>query len=151
MTVERPKFLEHTLGGHADGIYELAEEWHVDFFWWRITIFPGFTTDGASVPVLLRCWAGHPFDWPRLAAALAHDWLYASHVVPRWVADLIFLVILLLVGYPVWRSVTDWWAVSRFGAPAYNNHGPEDQRFARAYGQLNYNPTNPKERKKQNE
>lgn len=149
MTTTRPKFIDHVLGGRVAGVIsELAEDWSIRIFFLRITIRAGFMTDGASVPILLQRWAGHPFDWPRLAAALPHDWLYASHAVPRWIADLIFLVILICVGYPVWRSIADWWAVSRFGESAYHNHGSDDQAFARTHGSLQFT-LKPKERTNQ--
>lgn len=139
MTLERPKFVEHVLGGRvAGGVSELAEDWSLEMFFLRITIRAGFLTDGASVPALLQRWAGHPFDWPRIVAALVHDWLYASHMLPRWIADLMFLAILIYVGYPFWRSLADWWAVSRFGESAYYHHGTDDQAFARAHGSIRF-------------
>ena len=139
MTVSRPKFSEMTLGGRVTGgVTTLAEDWSIEALGLRITILAGFPTDGASVPILLRRWAGHPFDWPRLAAALPHDWLYASHAVPRWVADLIFLALLICVKYPFWSALADWWAVSRFGENAYYHHGIEDQAFAREHGSIGF-------------
>ncbi len=145
-----PKFREHTLGGrHASGICELTEDWSVSLLCVRFTIRAGFLTDGASVPILLRRWAGHPFDWPRLAAAMVHDWLYAAHLLPKWLADLIFLALLVRVGYPIGRSVADWWAVVHFGGPAWRSHGHADQAFARAHGSISF--FNPKRKKKTNE
>ena len=137
MTVARPKFIEHTLGGRvAGGIRELAEDWTVTVLCARFTVRAGFLTDGASIPAQLRRWAGHPFDWPRIAAALVHDWLYAAHLLPKWLADLVFLVLLVRVGYPIGRSVADWWAVVHFGGPAWRSHGPADQAFARSHGSI---------------
>jgi len=124
------------MAGKADQVTILAEDWSISLWIIRFTIRAGFVTDGASVPVLLQRWAGHPFDWPRIAAAIAHDWLYASHAVPKWLADLIFLALLIKVGYPIWRSIADWWAVSRFGGPAWRNHGKRDQQIARSHGSM---------------
>ncbi len=145
----RPRFIEHTLGGrHAGGICELAEDWSVSLLCVRFLIRAGFVTDGASVPVLLQRWAGHPFDWPRIVAAIVHDWLYASHILPKWLADLVFLVLLLRVGYPVGRSIADWWAVVHFGGPAWRSHSPADQVFARAHGSISFLLFTPKNQKK---
>ena len=136
---QHPRFAEHTLGGrHAGGIYELAEDWSVSLLCVRFVIRAGFLTDGASVPVLLQRWAGHPFDWPRIVAAIVHDWLYASHLLPKWLSDLVFLLLLLRVGYPIGRSFADWWAVVHFGGPAWRSHGPADQAFARAHGSISF-------------
>ena len=132
-----PKFRDHALGGRSAGcIRELAQDFTICVWPFRIVIRAGFLTDGASVPVLLQRWAGHPFDWPRIVAAIVHDWLYAAHLLPKWLADLVFLVLLLRVGYPIGRSVADWWAVVHFGGPAWRSHGPADQAFARAHGSI---------------
>ena len=135
--IQCPRFIEHVLGGRNAGVIcELAEDWSISLLFVRFTIRAGFMTDGASVPVLLRRWAGHPFDFPRIAAALVHDWLYASHALPRWLSDLVFLILLIHVGYPVCRSIADWWAVVHFGGSAWRSHGPTDQTMTRPLGSL---------------
>ena len=150
--IQRPRFIEHTLGCRQTGyICELAEDWSVSLLCVRFVIRAGFVTDGASVPVLLQRWAGHPFDWPRIAAAIVHDWLYAAKLLPKWLADLVFLLLLVRVGYPIGRALADWWAVVHFGGPAWRSHGPADQAFARAHGSISFCHSTPKERIKPNE
>lgn len=122
---------------HTSGqVTTLASDWSISLLCVRFSIRAGFVTDGASVPVLIRRWAGHPFDWPRIAAAIVHDWLYAAHLLPKWLADLVFLALLIRVGHPIGRSIADWWAVVHFGGPAWRSHGPADQAFARAHGSM---------------
>ena len=136
---------------HTSGqVTTLASDWSISLLCVRFSIRAGFVTDGASVPVLLQRWAGHPFDWPRIAAAIVHDWLYASHLLPKWLSDLVFLTLLLRVGYPIGRSFADWWAVVHFGGPAWRSHGPADRAFARAHGSISL-CLKPKKKGKTNE
>lgn len=121
----------------ADGVNRcLASDYDVSVWVFHIHIRAGFITDGASIPELLQRWAGKPFDFPRIIAALVHDWLYAAHVTSRWFADLIFLALMIKSGCPKWRSVCDWWAVRKFGGIAWRGHGEQDEIFAREFGLL---------------
>lgn len=124
-----------------DSRYRLvAEDWSISIGPIRVLIRSGFVTDGASVPALLQRVAGRPFDVPRVAAALVHDWLYSSHVTSRLFADLLFLALLIKVGYPIFRSLADLWAVRRFGRSAWDSHNDQIQLdFARACGCITYN------------
>jgi len=58
----------------------------------RITVLPGWATDGASVPAALRWWAP-PFAGPYTAAAILHDALYRAQPpgIDRATADRILL------------------------------------------------------------
>ena len=72
----------------------LVADWSVSGFLpdgrvFRIRVRNGFVYDGASIPRLLWRLCGHPLEAPRIAAALAHDWLYSSHVCDRETADAI--------------------------------------------------------------
>lgn len=55
----------------------------------RFEIEKGFDTDFASIPRGL--WNLFPPDGPYAPAAFIHDWLYWYQVVPREVADAVFL------------------------------------------------------------
>ena len=71
-----------------------------------ISIRSGFRTDGASIPVPLRRFIGNPFDTVRLIAAVLHDALYLSHLLPRIVADFIYYLALRARGKEAWQEKT---------------------------------------------
>ena len=132
---QRPRFIEHTLGGrHAGGICELAEDWSVSLLCVRFVIRAGFVTDGASVPRMAWFLAGHPMESPRVLAALAHDWLYAAHVCTREEADAVYREILLRYR-AAWRVWVEHKALRIFGEAAWQK--PQNEiDFARAHGAL---------------
>ena len=55
----------------------------------RITITRGYSTDGASIPKPAWSIIGHPWQ-AYLPAAIPHDILYNSELLPRFAADLCF-------------------------------------------------------------
>jgi len=62
----------------------------------RILIRQGFVSDGASIPAAARGALGlDPFHPAILRAALVHDALYRSQLVPRRTADKIFLALMI--------------------------------------------------------
>jgi hypothetical protein len=66
-----------------------------------ITVPTGFETDFASVPRLF--WRLIP-PWGRYsAAAVVHDYLYATASVTRYEADRIFLDLMKRLGVPLWK------------------------------------------------
>ena len=88
---------------------KLLDQYTVRLWPFAITINAGFEFDGASIPALAQPLVGGPYDPRRLPAATVHDWLYASHRLPRWLADLLFLYILLMTGLlEFWRCLVDW-------------------------------------------
>ena len=117
------------------GLAILEEDYTVRVWPVTVSISAGFAYDGASIPALAQPFVGGPFDPRRLPAATVHDWLYASHRLPRWIADMVFLVLLLFTGLlPIWRCIVDWWAVARYGRAAWDSHGPEEQTIRRRQG-----------------
>ncbi len=82
------------------------------------TVPAGFQTDLASVPRLpVFFWlAGGTSN----AAAVVHDYLYSTHLVPRDVADAVLREASAVTGVPAWRR---WlmWAGVRIGGSAYWN------------------------------
>lgn len=127
------------LKARADGLYEVAEKWSVtaDVGGGRLVtvqIGEGFTTDGASIPRALWRLCGHPFETPRVVAALAHDWLYASHATDRKTADMVFRALCVLVGVGKVRAAVEYRALRLFGWAAWRSHGAEDNAAARELG-----------------
>lgn len=119
------------------GLAILDEDYTVSLWPATVTISAGFEFDGASIPALAQPLVGGPYDPRRLPAATVHDWLYASHALPRWIADIAFLVILLYTDLlPVWRCLVDWWAVARFGRAAWDSHGRDEQAVRRRQGTI---------------
>lgn len=112
----------------------LAEDYTVRVWWLEITVYRGFWFDGASIPGVLQSVVGGPWDVLTLAAALVHDWLYASHAMWRWLADLIFYVLMRRGGVSRRKALAFWWAVSRFGADAWYSHDAAANISARALG-----------------
>lgn len=102
----------------------------------RVSINPGFIFDGASIPRFLWRVCGHPMEAPRVAAALAHDWLYAAHVCDRATADAIYRAICKAVGMGFIRRDTEYYALRLCGSAAWYSHDIVDTLFARSHGQL---------------
>lgn len=74
----------------------------------------GFQTDLASVPRLpvIYLLAGDTSS----AAAVVHDWLYSSHIVPRDMADAVLREASAVTGVPWWRRTLMYWGVRVGGA-----------------------------------
>jgi hypothetical protein len=88
-----------------------------------IWIKAGFKFDGASIPRALWRLCGHPLEAPRIAAALAHDWLYRAQVTDREIADDIFNILCKRVGMACWRTGPEYYALRLFGWAAWRaNH-----------------------------
>ena len=128
-------------GDAKTGRHVVAVSWHVegvldDLRHFEIDVRVGFKFDGCSVPRALWRLCGHPMEVPRVAAALAHDWLYAAHVCDRATADMIFREICRMVGLSALRYNTEYWTLRVAGGAAWKSHGAADQEFARAHGAL---------------
>lgn len=101
-----------------------------------IRVSAGFEFDGCSVPRSLWWLCGNPMEVPRVAAALAHDFLYAAHVCDRKTADAIYAAICIAVAMNACRTWVEHKALRLCGAAAWKSHGVADQEFARAHGAL---------------
>ena len=92
-----------------------------------ISIRGGFRTDGASIPVPLRRFIGNPFDHVRLIAAVLHDALYLSHLLPRIVADFIYYLALRQCSHmPRAYAFAEYLALRAGGKAAWNEKTPSD-------------------------
>ena len=123
-----------------NGLYEVASAWQVRIRYRHeeavLTILPGFTFDGASIPRVLWRLCGTPMDAPRVVAALAHDWLYAAHKTTREAADFVYYDLMRAVGIPRWKCLLELTALRWCGGKAWKSHDWEDEDFARAHGAL---------------
>lgn len=133
---------------HYQGVYgstsRLTRDWEIhieldDGTVVEISVKANFVFDGASIPRALWRVCGHPLETPRIAAALAHDWLYAAQVCKRDEADLIYRVILRAVGVAWWRRWTEWIALRAAGGVAWRSHSDGGaQELARKRGSLTF-------------
>lgn len=143
--------------GVEGSVYRLTRDWRIsgmlpDGTVYKITIRAGFEFDGCSIPRSLWRLCGHPCEVPRVAAALAHDWLYTAHLTDRKMADQIYRVICLAVKMSKARATIEYDALRLFGGSAWKSHGAADEAAARSHGHLvingqvvNANPDKAKE------
>lgn len=114
----------------------LTDVYHVEFWPVSVYICAGFSYDGASVPEIAQPFIGCPWDAVMLPGATVHDWLYASHAVPRWIADLVLFYLLFVNGFGFWKSFVVWRAVRRFGRNSWESHGPDENDVAIKQGSI---------------
>lgn len=125
--------------GVSGSRHVLAVDWHIevelpDGRRFGISIKKGFEFDGASIPRALWRVCGHPLEVPRVAAALAHDFIYASHLLDRETADVIYREICRMV-YIAWlRRSVEYYTLRLFGSAAWYSHEQSDIAFARSHG-----------------
>ena len=129
----------------------LLADWHVEGMLpdgrvLYLDVKAGFVFDGASIPRALWRLCGHPLEAPRIAAALAHDWIYSCKCLSRADADLIYLTICAWVGIPAFCRTVEYIALRLCGWLAWHGHTAEDRVFALAHGALELGDTNTKEK-----
>lgn len=84
-----------------------------------IIVPPGFQTDLASVPRLpLVYWLTGATS---TEAAVVHDYLYSTGIVPRDVADEVLSEASRVTAVPAWRRGLMWSAVRLFGGGHYRD------------------------------
>lgn len=131
------------VGGVKSNLVTLLEHWTVkgklpDGRVFVVTVEAGFEFDGASIPRALWRLCGHPQECPRLAAALAHDWLYRAHVCSRKDADKIYRAICLQVGLGAIPVAVEYKTLDWFGGKAWKSWSADDQHAARRFGRLRW-------------
>ena len=109
------------------GKYELLSDVSVSVNGWNITVYKGFTWDGASIPKSLWSEVGCPIDYA--VESLIHDALYRTALLNKDEADLIFKSLLLSNGVNEITANLMYLAVSSFG---YSSFG-SDKSLARNY------------------
>lgn len=104
---------------------------------YRITISSNFVTDGASIPAIMVPELGvSPWSGVIIRAALVHDALYATELLPRSKADKALRSISLQDGLvpkkaeAVHRAVADW------GGEVWAKHTPKSIAAARELVEL---------------
>ena len=120
--------------GETDAV--LMEPWHINRVGgFSFTVPAGTTTDGASIPRFLWRVCGHPLQWPRVYAAMLHDWLYSGidpvifvegacpSDLTRKEADLCYYFLLRHFGVPAWKAAIEYLALRWFGASHYKTSG----------------------------
>lgn len=137
--------------GVKGSVVRLLRDWHVEGMLpdgriFYIDVRAGFDFDGASIPRALWRVCGHPLEAPRIAAALAHDWIYASKMVPRADADLIYRTICRMVGISAFCRTVEYVALRWCGWVAWRGHTVGDRVFAQAHGAIELGDTNTKEK-----
>jgi len=75
----------------------------------------------------MRRFIGNPFDTVRLIAAVLHDALYLSHLLPRIVADFIYYLALRQCSHmPRAYAAAEYLALRAGGKAAWNEKTPSD-------------------------
>jgi len=97
----------------------LVADYAVEALGHRIVVPAAFRYDGASVPPIGWRATYTPFHPVVLGPASAHDWCYISHCIPRDQADDVLYDLLLRNGADDKRAWLMWWAVTEFGASAW--------------------------------
>lgn len=110
----------------TDDIYvRLHDEKGMHYTW---HLYPGFQTDGGSVPVAFQWFVpkwSNENDLINLAFAL-HDAAYGSGLMHRDIADDMLRGMLRDAGLSRFRASTVCWAVNNFAASHY---GPNNDRY----------------------
>ena len=79
----------------------------------------GTETDGASIPRALWRVCGHPLQYPRVYAALLHDWLYGGggrdECATRAEADAVYRDLLIDLGWGRFSARIEYAALRIFG------------------------------------
>lgn len=74
---------------------------------YKIAVPDGFRSDLASIPRLGRVLLDR-MEGDTASAAVVHDYLYTTHIAPRWMADGIFYEALAASGSPRWKRFLMW-------------------------------------------
>jgi hypothetical protein len=108
-----------------DGVtFEVVRGFDVIVWGMVIKIPAGWVTDFASVPRFF--WRVLPPMGRYSLAAIAHDYLYWSGMVPKDEADNIFLELMKHLGVSAWKRNTMYQAVKLFGKSAWDGHRKND-------------------------
>jgi hypothetical protein len=85
-----------------------------------ISVPEGFETDFASIPRFFHRLLPKNGDYD--AAAVVHDWLYATGDFSKDTADRVFLEAMKCLGVSAWKRTSMYQAVNLFGFAAWNGH-----------------------------
>lgn len=113
--------------------WELKHDLSIEVEGYNITVKKGFKTDGESIPS--ACWfiTGHPFQGEGMAAAIVHDALYGSELLPRAKCDLIFKKLLERYGVSSFRAMMRYRFLRLFGWITWSTHTDETRADAQRF------------------
>lgn len=109
----------------------LMHEWTVCVrgIWFIVPV--GTETDGASIPRALWRVCGHPLAYPRVYAALLHDWIYGGggrdDCPTRADADAVYRDLLVDLGWGRWRAFIEYAALRIFGGSHWTSNKKENE------------------------
>lgn len=109
-----------------EDLFILLEDVEVEALGYKIKVKAGFDFDGASIPRALWSVVGNPLTGKYKVAALVHDGLYASEVLPRTVADQVFLELMKKEGVGYAKRYAMYWAVRAGGGYVWSKHTKEE-------------------------
>ena len=118
----RAKFLTHLLlTPLSDGLHWRVESpfGYITSWGWHFTVPTGFVTDLASIPRLF--WNILPPFGRYTEAAVLHDWLYRTHMLPRPDADEVLLEAMKLCKTSIATRLVIYSAVRAFGWFAWHD------------------------------
>lgn len=97
---------------------------------YRITILPGFRTDGGSIPWAFRWFVkGWSDDYTYNGVFILHDALYCTSFVHRSIADDMLRSSLRDVGLDRFKSSTVCFCVNTFASGHYGPENDENDNF----------------------
>lgn len=106
-----------------DNLFQLVEPVEFTCGPMSIVVPAGYVTDFASLPAVLHWWI-RPTDRRAVRAAVIHDWIYHTHILPRVIGDAIFQVVLRIDGMPRRKAKLLSTAVRSCGKRSYMG-GPD--------------------------
>lgn len=93
----------------------------------------GFITDLVSLPWILRLVSLPTGRWAR--AAIFHDFLYKSRLLPREEADEFFYYIMIQDRVAEWKATGAYYLIRMFGWYRYNKYLKTQEKY-RKYGNV---------------
>lgn len=105
---------------HDDLIYKFPDSFYINELKVKIVIPKGFVTDFASVPRF--AWNIIPPYGEYKKEAVLHDYLYATGLFPKKIADKLFLISMKEAGVSYWKRNSMYLSVKLFGGTAWSNH-----------------------------
>jgi hypothetical protein len=112
--------LERPIGSESEWILKSDLAYYSEFLEERIVVPAGFKTDFASIPRFFHRLL--PKNGRHDAAAVVHDWLYATAYTDKDTADKVFLEAMKAIGVSAWKRNAMYRAVKWFGFAAWNGH-----------------------------
>jgi len=114
----------------------LREDWSFFIDSQEFWICTGYDFDGASIPRPVWPIIGSPFEPCLWAPALAHDWLYLTHLTDRATADETIYQLMRQCKVASWRAHIIWGAVRSGAWWAWDNNAADVAELARIRAEL---------------